>query len=456
MPHLIEHHRRQRRHCRRLWDCGNAFLFEYETPRLVTVRSCRVGVIYRIVQMCIVGYLIGYVFCYMRGYQDFEMAQSSVVTKIKGMMYRYRANSTRKEVWDGVDFVVPPQESDAFFIATSLVYTANQTQGQCPEDPNVGADGILCHSDDDCAVDEPTPYGNGLKTGRCVVWQGSVRTCEINAWCPTEIDKTPKSAILHGFETVTVLVKNHVAFPKFDKKRRNILDSINQTYLQSCRYDPHTDPLCPVFSVAKIVQQANVSLSEIAVRGGIIGFDISWNCDFDYDEEYCVPHYSFRRLDNKDDKVAKGWNFRHAYYYYDASGIQRRDLVKLWGIRFVFNVNGRAYKFSPVNFAMNLGSGLGLLGIASVVCEFVLLNCLRSNDELIEQKFTKLDHLSKTPHSRTKSTDLGVMSNSASRSRSNSDFLLTVLPHSLGSPRSSAPFSPVHGHGPPLVTMDDV
>lgn len=37
------------------------FWCRYETPRVVTVRSCKIGVIYRIVQLCIISYVIGYV-----------------------------------------------------------------------------------------------------------------------------------------------------------------------------------------------------------------------------------------------------------------------------------------------------------------------------------------------------------------------------------------------------------
>ena len=38
--------------------------------------------------------------------------------------------------------------------------------------------------------------------------------------------------------------------------------------------------------------------------------DIEWNCDFDYDETKCKPKYSFRRLDDPNVNIAKGWNFR--------------------------------------------------------------------------------------------------------------------------------------------------
>lgn len=59
-----------------------------------------------------------YVFLYSKGYQEFEMAESSVVTKTKGLMY-YTDLLGRKEIWDHLDFVVPSQASS---ISLRIVY----------------------------------------------------------------------------------------------------------------------------------------------------------------------------------------------------------------------------------------------------------------------------------------------------------------------------------------------
>ena len=39
--------------------------------------------------------------------------------------------------------------------------------------------------------------------------------------------------------------------------------------------------------------------------------NIDWNCNLDENINNCKPVYSFLRLDNKDDQIAKGWNFRY-------------------------------------------------------------------------------------------------------------------------------------------------
>ena len=105
---------------------------------------------------------------------------------------------------------------------------------------------------------------------------------------------------------------------------------------------------------------------------------------------------------------------RHSYYSYNKDGGLRRDLVKYWGIGFVFLVGGEAGKFCFVNFILHVTSSLGLLGLvcrvflfllssdrifylvlfqASVVCELVLSYV--KNEVLHESKFKKVDTVSK-------------------------------------------------------------
>ncbi|CAN8016780.1 unnamed protein product, partial [Ixodes persulcatus] len=48
--------------------------------------------------------------------------------------------------------------------------------------------------------------------------------------------------------------------------RRNIPDQKNKTYLRNCRFDPLTDPLCPVFRIGDIVEKAGIDFDEIAIK----------------------------------------------------------------------------------------------------------------------------------------------------------------------------------------------
>ena len=51
-------------------------------------------------------------------------------------------------MWDVADYVVPPAENGAFFVATNVIITPNQTRGFCPED-NFDVKGVDCNPDPD-------------------------------------------------------------------------------------------------------------------------------------------------------------------------------------------------------------------------------------------------------------------------------------------------------------------
>ena len=94
--------------------------------------------------------------------------------------------------------------------------------------------------------------------------------------------------------------------------------------------------------------------------------------------KYCLPTYSFRLLDST------GWNFRFANYHEE----NRRTLIKAYGIKFLISVNGKAGKFDLKNTVILIVTGLGLLGLANILCDFVLLNCSnRFRREIMEKKY---------------------------------------------------------------------
>jgi hypothetical protein len=72
----------------------------------------------------------------------------------------------------------------------------------------------------------------------------------------------------------------------------------------------------------------------------------------------------FRILDNF------GWNFRHGQYHEE----NRRTLVKAYGLKFLVVIDGQASKFDLKNTVIVLVTGLGLLGLSTMFCDFILLN----------------------------------------------------------------------------------
>nr|ACO09192.1 P2X purinoceptor 4 [Osmerus mordax] len=370
--------------------------FEYSTPQILVIRSTKVGTLNRIIQALVLGYVIGYVCVLKKGYQDTDGVLSSVTTKVKGVAVT-NTSDLGLRVWDVADYIIPPQEESSFFVLTNLIMTLNQTQSHCPELQNVGFD---CVTDSDCKAGLSNTRGDGVQTGRCVNFSSVARTCEVLAWCPLELDlRPPDPPMLAGAENFTVLIKNSIRYPMFNFNKRNILPHVNKTYLQQCVFNRVTDPDCPIFRLRDMTTEAGEDFQTMAVHGGIMGVQISWFCDLDLPASWCVPKYTFRRLDNKDpeNNVAPGYNFRFAKYYKTNNNKETRTLIKGFGIRFDVMVFGQAGKFNIIPTLLNIGAGLALLGLVTVVCDLIVLTCMTKRNLYKENKYSYVDDFELLP-----------------------------------------------------------
>ncbi|MGH0151428.1 UNVERIFIED_CONTAM: hypothetical protein FKN15_020152 [Acipenser sinensis] len=494
-------------------------LFEYDTPRIVSIKSRKVGLINRLVQLGILAYVIGWVFVWQKGYQQFDSVISSVTTKVKGVAVTNTTDQGVKiwdvadyiippqkgyqqfdsvissvttkvkgiavtnttdqgvKIWDVADYIIPPQEETSFFVMTNVIMTLNQQQGRCPEMPE---DSPHCISDSNCTAGMVC-----IQTGKCVPVNNStaVHTCEVLAWCPLEndVDTSHHPALLKDAEQFTVLIKNNIRYPKFNftkcqrtartvsqtvtvLQENNRLEAMvfrlenaflstiaqlftpvkyllgvpwrmmstslsiqtgkcvpvnNSTAVHTCEVlawcplendvDLSHHPALlkdaeqftvliknniryPKFNFTKlgdIVREAGEDFQEIAVEGGVMGIQIKWDCDLDQSVSKCVPQYTFRRLDNKDvqNTVAPGYNFRFAKYYKGPGEVESRTLIKAYGIRFDVMVFGKAGKFDIIPTMINIGSGLALLGVATVLCDVIVLHILKKKTFYREKKY---------------------------------------------------------------------
>ncbi|KAI0207936.1 P2X purinoceptor 4 [Lamellibrachia satsuma] len=356
------------------------WLCSFDTPKTVRIHSKCIGTLYRLFQLVVAVVLLVCLMILPKKYQVFENVESAVHTQVKGVLYtnysRQHIRGISNRVWDVADYVIPPQDNGAFFVMTNMIVTPNQIQGRCDEDPKTKS--AICSDDVDCPKGEPVKHGYGVRTGRCVnsTRAASLMVCEVYAWCPVENNVLPikNEAVLKGSRNFTVLIKNQIAFPRFNFKRRNILETQNKDYLHSCRYNPDhpEDSLCPIFRLQTIIEEAGEDYDEMAVQGGVIAITIQWDCNLDFGLEYCKPKYTFRRLDRRHAKIAKGWKFRYANYY-DEKGVQTRDLIKAYGILFQVKVTGKAGKADGTAVLLTIGSLIPLFfGVEFFFSCFVL------------------------------------------------------------------------------------
>ncbi|XP_067102117.1 purinergic receptor P2X, ligand-gated ion channel, 8 [Osmerus mordax] len=370
------------------WKTFFFSMFDYKTEKYIIAKNKTVGVLYRLVQLFIIGYIIGWVFLTKKGYQETEESiQSSVITKLKGVTV---TNTTESGllVWGPEDYVIPPHGDAALFIVTNFIETPNQKLDFCAESFKV-LDG-LCRANEDCVKGETVVAGNGVMSGQCLKRdRNSTGTCEIYGWCPVERKTQPQGPILRKAENFTIYIKNFIRFPKFSFSKSNVLDTSNDSYLKTCLYDEVLHPYCPIFRLGDITNRTGHSFQDMALRGGSVGILIEWNCDLDKSSSKCHPRYRFTRLDisASSDSITSGFNFRHARYYKNAAGESYRTLFKVYGVRLDIMVNGKAGKFSIIPTVINIGSGVALMGAGVFLCDMVLLYLMKKSEFYRERKF---------------------------------------------------------------------
>ncbi|XP_063485790.1 P2X purinoceptor 1 isoform X4 [Symphalangus syndactylus] len=378
-----------------------AFLFEYDTPRMVLVRNKKVGVIFRLIQLVVLVYVIGtssskgrqlhaecispgvwapggsvsplcsppgrhveasvaqwrWVFLYEKGYQTSSGLISSVSVKLKGLAVT-QLPGLGPQVWDVADYVFPAQGDNSFVVMTNFIVTPKQTQGYCAEHPEGG----ICKDDSGCTPGKAKRKAQGIRTGKCVAFNDTVKTCEIFGWCPVEVDDDiPRPALLREAENFTLFIKNSISFPRFKVNRRNLVEEVNAAYMKTCLYHKTLHPLCPVFQLGYVVQESGQNFSTLAEKGGVVGITIDWHCDLDWHVRHCRPIYEFHGL-YEEKNLSPGFNFRFARHFVE-NGTNYRHLFKVFGIRFDILVDGKAGKFDIIPTMTTVGSGIGIFGV---------------------------------------------------------------------------------------------
>ncbi|XP_068444552.1 P2X purinoceptor 3a [Clinocottus analis] len=357
--------------------------FTYETTKSVVVKSWTVGIINRVVQLLIITYFVGWVFIHEKSYQNQDTGiESSVMTKVKGF------GDLNGELMDVADYVFPQQGAGIFCIMTKVILTKNQSRGTCAE---VGSR-FNCSKAEDCRQHFGTVLSNGVITGVCLTSGNDTEGfCEISGWCPAEDDRVEIKPMM-DVENFTIFIKNSVRFPLFKVTRGNFLSTMTSDDIKKCTYHPKTNPYCPIFRVKDVLSYTNQTLSDLARKGGEIGINIEWKCNLDHGIEYCLPKYSFTRLDAPFAKnaISSGYNFRFAKYFMTENGTEFRTLHKAYAIRFDVMVTGNAGKFNTVQTLIHLVAAFTSVGLGTVLCDLILLNFLKGADQYKAKKFEEV------------------------------------------------------------------
>jgi hypothetical protein len=191
-------------------------------------------------------------------------------------------------------------------------------------------------------------------------------------WCPVENDLTLK-LLINEVLNFTIFVKNFIEFPPFNVKHKNMAENL----LYPCIFDDKTHTDCPIFSLNYIVHQAESDAQEriqMLLYGAVIRMKIDWDCDLDRSLTNCKPEYSFARLDVpfREQPFSKGFNFRFSSQW-NSVDVRHRSLTKAYGLRLIIAVSGKAGQFDFITLTLNIGSMVGIFGLATFLCDLILL-----------------------------------------------------------------------------------
>uniref|UniRef100_A0AAY5EAA0 Purinergic receptor P2X, ligand-gated ion channel, 8 n=1 Tax=Electrophorus electricus TaxID=8005 RepID=A0AAY5EAA0_ELEEL len=311
------------------WKDALLSALDYKTEKYVIAKDKKVGLLYRLIQLFLIGYIIGWVFLTKKGYQETEESvESSVITKVKGVVFT-NTTASGPRLWGPEDY--------GRWDITYWNRSFRVPDGRCTENGDcVHTARLLLW------------LSSGVKSGRCLRKEhNSTGTCEIYAWCP--IERSHRVPLLGKTENFTIFIKNFIRFPKFGFSKSNVLETPKDTYLKRCSYDEVTDPYCPIFRFGDVVRRAGHDFQDMALLGGSIEVLIEWYCDLDRGYSACHPRYSFTRLDSSAaaNVVSAGYNFRYAHYFKSASGQVHRTLYKVYGIRLDILVYGKVHHILP-------------------------------------------------------------------------------------------------------------
>jgi cation transporter protein len=371
-------------------------LLTYSTVKLVKVPHTYIALIHRILQLIILAYIIGYIVLWKKGYQQIQEPHGTSVIKVKGIAKVNGQNASfytsdeNNYIWDIAEYEIPPIENNAFFIATRQTVTYGQTQGQCPTALD---DKLFCNNNTAmtvCKAGQPTPNTFGYFTGNCVpsLEDDTIDVCEMEGWCPEELSASKDYVIdKKDLESFTIFLKTMVTFTLFKKNLRNIQENVNF----SCRFDGtvHTED-CPIISLGYILNQLETNRTALLLDGGLIEIRQDWTCNFDRNPKKCVPTYEFSLLQSGDDRQSPGINYRFAQKY-RVNGTNYRTLYKVYGLRFVVSITGKGGQFNIVNLFVAIGSGIGFMVIAGIVCDAILMYIHRSREKYRRGKFSVCD-----------------------------------------------------------------
>eukprot|EP00397_Hematodinium_sp_SG-2012_P037969 GEMP01041240.1.p1 GENE.GEMP01041240.1~~GEMP01041240.1.p1 ORF type:complete len:357 (+),score=74.13 GEMP01041240.1:254-1324(+) len=331
--------------------------FSYDTVKEVRVLDRRLGAVYYIILVMVVVYIVIYVFMIKQQYLDSEKTTGWVTAQILNPAHIKDANLP----FDLFESVTNPGEQGAVFLPTRILVTKDQVQGgYC------GTHLQKCTLHDDCDIQNDV-----LQKPQCVDGQ-----CQRMQWCPSENPEcvgqkgcaTEEHYIDSSFD---IWFSTTVHFHKFH------LDVSTTEDLKSVVYPLENANTYPIKDLLKMT---NLKFEDIKKNGAILLVNYIFKCALDDQIGGCSTLLESTNVDS-----TTGFNYVHNHYY-DENGVQKRDTVRLFGIRMLTFATGVGTRTSFAMIVLQISSAIALLTVSQTAADFFLQYVVPERRHYIEQK----------------------------------------------------------------------
>jgi P2X purinoceptor 4 len=269
----------------------------YKSVKLIRVHNKSLARLYYLFTLIILLYVALVSIWWNKGYQFFEPIHAASMLKVKGT-----ARVADGTVYDMYEMVVPPQQPGQVFIGTNFLLTKNQTKSVCGSTGpcNCTAGWALSPANLSAVWEYCCAAGSfveaGMLTGKCVAAK-----CEVKGWCPVEGKATSANNLI-GVESWTLFARVNVLFPKWGLSTSNtklgydISRGVNGVTL---------------FDLQGMLADAGTTLDAVQSKGAVLLAEVDYSCNLDLGLSRCAPSITFLRLDDPNDPISSGFNFRY-------------------------------------------------------------------------------------------------------------------------------------------------
>lgn len=324
-------------------------LFSYNTVQQVKILDRWLGIVNNLLTLIILCYIVIYVFMYDKGYLEYEQAKGVTLTHIHGDAVS-QGTSGDLRYFAASEISYPGLENGNVMVATKIDIV-KQKRGVCLDFT------MPCASADDCS--------DGVNA-ECT----EEGFCKEPSWC-ADGESRPDSYKLETAE-LSIWVKSGIQFMRL-KPDRYFSNDMSKPIPSGPLEDGRN-----AFTVRDLLDRCEpqVRYEEISELGAAIEIQFVWDCNVNRDA--CVPHIQARRIDSAFDPNNIGFKFDYPHY----TGVDKRDLITVRGIRLYLRSLGTGEMVSPAAIILKVSTGLTLLGLAPIIADLLMIKCFKGRSDI--------------------------------------------------------------------------